>query len=227
MLGNKQIFEQRPQIDSTTAAASDNNDIVHKKYVDDTVSTALSTIEIPDLTDVIQKSDLYLNGDSAYDMRLNYQQSGSTTDVVDKSSTYIRGYFMDTGTATNNYKNVAIGNVARVKSYENTAIGYSAQIQSNSGVAIGHAAVITGYNSVAVGVKTETGTQSIAVGSGTKVTGTGSIGIGTGLTVTGSYITMIGTDDTTTIKLGPLSITFSGDNIIFTKNSKTFTMNMT
>jgi hypothetical protein len=220
-------FLIRPMLNDITTNLNNiaGSQLMCKSEISSLVSAA---ILIPDTSNFIQKSDLYLNGDPAYDMRLNYYQtSGSTMDVVDKSSTYIRGYFMDTGTATNNFKNVAIGNVARVKSYGNTAIGYSAQCQSDSSVAVGHAAVAVGENSVAIGTSTESGSLCIAVGSGAKATGYKSIAIGYEVVNAVSYTTAIGTTDTTTIKLGPITITFSGDNIIFTKNSKTFTMNLT
>jgi hypothetical protein len=80
-------------------------------------------------------------------------------------------------------------------------IGWQAQLSYSSDTA-------PNYN-VAIGYSARAGTNSVAIGNNVSA---------------GNNQVRIGGTDITSIQLGPLSISFSGDNLILTKGTKTYTI---
>jgi hypothetical protein len=184
---------------------------------EDFVSNAVASI---DLTPFVEKESLFYNGDSAKDVMINYNATESNPDAItatNDNNIYIQGFH--NGQAKYNMMNIVLGLKANVKFFSSLAIGYNATCSSYSGIAIGQNSLSSSNESMAIGNDAQAkGDYSTAIGHYVEA-GENSVAIGHNVNAATSNTISVGGSSITTINLGPLRITFNGNNLVFTNTT--------
>jgi hypothetical protein len=220
-------FNQQPKIYSSLTLSA-TNDIITKKYVDDSVGAVSGSA--PDLSGLVSKSEIYYSGDITESIVIQptntwkadtgmVQNTITTNNCINIGGNPFPGNKYDSD-------NILIGRAAFLTRLSNRAelgtknvvIGSAACSQGDSSVVVGYGAKNEGGTgkSVVIGYEAETANNGIAIGYQAKSLGS-SIAIGEGVEAAAGAI-VIGQPGNNLIKLGPNTLVLGGttDDINYT-----------
>jgi hypothetical protein len=224
-------FNEKPKLLSSLTDFEDS-DLVPKSYVDSVSGGGggggIEGIVIEG-SNIAIGQDAYISEDYVNSISIGTGAEANTNNCIaigkyTSASYYSNTIVMGNGTSqqnklqataensirigNNDVKTVQLGKCMNINENNfSVAVGSDSSAQTY-GVAIGYYASAGDTGNIVIGYSTNTSTYSKCIAIGNYVNSTSNNQI------------LIGNDDITSIVLGPLSISFSGDNVVFTKDGK-------